>query len=376
MKKLSILLIGLLLVTGFAFAVDFAPSVTVDGSASITWGIDLNTNYTGFQNGMTNSIAITFVPEGDASKSGEDGLYGKIVLDNFKATAFTLTAPTITGTIVIDPVSIKIYSAPSFSYDKAPVVDDANVSVALGDADNTIGGVTITVPVDPITLKIMAASDGDWLTNSENDYAVGADVTLAVSPVTVELGFIYGFLDAPTLGISAKVSASVAVVGGLDVWAGFDGAQPDGGDFDFDLGAGTTLALTEDNADGNSADVTLASHIYLGDPDTDLDLSIGFSEPEAGGLMDMLSATVAVKLLDVLETLAYTVDVDGAYNTGDLKPYFGFGYGSDEIFDLNVGVYLYAGLTGIDNTTIKLDYVSTDLSTDNGVITAKVTIDY
>jgi len=380
MKKLSILLIGLLLVTGFAFAQD----VAVDASASVTWGVDLNTQYTGFLNDASSSVSITWLDEADYASSGDDDMYGSITLTDVSfgvdGTGVTYTAGSVEAMVVISPVEITIYSAPSFDYNLAPAIEATNeidIETALVSA-NTIGGIAISVPVDPITLTVNVASDGDWTTNSANDYVIGSDIVVAVDPATITLGVTYGYLGAPQTGVSALVELALAdVVGGLDAWVGFDGNMPDGGSFDYDLAAGTTLALTPDNADGDSADVSLDSYMYFGTAlaDPDVDLSLSFTEPEAGGLADMVSATVAFELLDVLATSSWNLDVDGAYNTGDLKPYFGFGYGSDSVFDLNAGVELYEGFTGLDFTTITLDYVSTDLSVDSGIITVKVGVD-
>ena len=61
MKKLSILLIGLLLVAGFAVAQEFDGTVEVGGDASVTFGGDLDSQLHGFQNNSTSSIAITLV---------------------------------------------------------------------------------------------------------------------------------------------------------------------------------------------------------------------------------------------------------------------------------------------------------------------------
>jgi hypothetical protein len=87
MKKLSILLIGLLLVAGLAVAQEFDGSVSVDGSATVTFGVDLNTNYTGFANTASSSLSITLVAEGDVSAGGDDGLYGQIDIEDFSLDA-------------------------------------------------------------------------------------------------------------------------------------------------------------------------------------------------------------------------------------------------------------------------------------------------
>lgn len=381
MKKLSILLIGLLLVSGLAFA-DFG-TVAVTGSASVTFGVDLDTNYTGFANDASSTLKITLVDKASGTTGGDDGLYGEITLKDWQASAsatdtITVTPGTVSAKIVVDPVSIKIYSAPSFSLDMAPTIDSGTVEGDIktgitATGTNAIGGVTISIPAGPATIDIKAASDGDWLTNANNDYAVGADVSVEAGPATIDVGFLYGWLGAAAIGVSLGAEVDVAPA---TITLGFDGDASVSGAFAFDIAAGAVVALSDANADDDATEVSLDAYVYTGGAELDLDVALGFTEPEAGGLADMLYADLTIELLDVVAALAWNVDVSGGYDTGDVDPYFGFGYGSDSIFDLNVGVVLKSGLTGIDNTAVTLDYVSTDLSNDNGVITVEAKITY
>jgi hypothetical protein len=368
MKKLSILLIGLLLVTGFAFA-DFG-DVDVSGSASVTWGVDLDTNATGFLNAGSSSVTLTLIDEGDGVTTGDDGLYGEITLTDW---SMDITDSTVSGTggsvdakIVVSPLEIIIYAAPGMSWGNADALDGgADVEPALTGA-NTIGGVTLVLPVDPAEVDVYVVSDGDWTSNAANDYAAGADLTVEVAPITVGVGGFYGWFNAAaTYGATASLDVALDALEGVDAGVGFDFV--DGGAWDVDFVA--TVNLSPENADEEQSNIALAVYYQ-----TDVDVTLGFTETTDGGLMDMLGASVMVELFD--NFAIWNVDVTGEYDTGDVMPYFGFGYGSDSVFDLNVGVELYSGLTGIDNTTITLDYVSTDLSTDNGIITVDATIDY
>jgi hypothetical protein len=172
MKKLSILLIGLLLLTGIAFAnneFEATPVVDVDITASVTWGVDLNTNYTGFQNAGTYDIELWWLntaDEVDFVKDAMDGLNGYIKLDNAGLKVdggLIVLAGTVSAKIVLSPVEILIYSAPGFAYDMAPTIDsgvvEGDVKVAI-TAANTVGGITIKVPIDPVTISLKLASDG------------------------------------------------------------------------------------------------------------------------------------------------------------------------------------------------------------------------
>jgi hypothetical protein len=374
MKKLSILLIGLLLVTGFAFA-EFG-GVSVSGSASVTWGIDLNTNATGFANAGTSSVTLTLIDKASKETGGDDGLYGYIKVKDYslKVTdgAFVSSVGSVSASIFVDPAEIVIYKAPGMSWGNATVLEtgDADVKPALTGA-NTIGGITIKLADlgDMADVSIYVVSDGDWTSNVANDYAAGADLSVNVSVLTIGLGGFYGWFNAAgTWGGTASVDVALDAANGVDIAIGVDFVEG----VTWEVAAGAVVNLTEANADDDMGNVSVDVFYSTA---ADLDVVLGVAEPTAGGFVDMLGAGLTVELFDLLSgTIVWNVDVTGEYATGDVTPYFGFGYGSDSIFDLNVGVKLLAGLTGIDNTTITLDYVSTDLSTDNGIITVKAAV--
>jgi hypothetical protein len=379
MKKLSILLIGLLLVTGIAFA-DFG-DVEIDGSASVTFGVDLNTNYTGFANAGSSSITITLVDEADAEATGDDGVYGTITIEEFEVLieddTISATLGDVSASITVEPAVITIYTAPDMSLDMAPTIDsgvvEGDIAVGISNVNGAdIGGVTISIPAGPADIDLKVASDGDWTDNMDNDYAIGADVSVEVGPATVDVGFLYGwFTNATMIGVSFGAEVDVAPA---TITFGFDGDASVSGSFEFDIAAGASVDLADPNEDDDATNVYLDAYVYTGGAEMDVDLVLGFEEFEDGGLMDMLYATATIELLDLVAALEWNVDVAGGYDTGDVDPYFGFGYGSDSIFDLNVGVVLKEGLTGIDNTSITIDYVSTDLSVDNGVITVEAEV--
>jgi hypothetical protein len=390
MKKLSILLIGLLVIAGFAFGQEIGLAASLSGSATMTFGVDLNTNATGFRNEATADLVVTVVAKATGENAGSmDNLYGKIVIKDYllkvsPVEGVTGSDGTVEAFIVISPATVKIYAAPGFAMNKAPAIESVNevdVQTALSNVDGTsINGITITIPVDPITLAIKVASDGDWTENVNNNYVAGADVTLNVSPIKVEAGFVYGWFSAAQLGLSAKATLTLAdIMNGLTAAVALD-ANDGSGNFDIDTLTTVTLNFSEANGDDVKANLALSAFFAPLDPDADMDVQVVFTEPTAGGLADMVGATVKLQLLDLLAgAVEYNIDVTGEYNTGDVKPYFGFGYGTDEVLNLNLGVVLMAGLTGIDNTTITIDYISADLTDptlDNGVITVATKVAY
>jgi hypothetical protein len=387
MKKLSILLIGLLLVSGLAFASDeFAgtPATDIDITASVTWGVDLNSGATGFQNAASFDAELYWLNDDDDTdfdKGGDDGLYGYIFVDDvyfeFDGGAWLLGYDYISASVFVDPAEIIIYAAPGMSWGNATALEtgDADVAPALAAA-NTIGGVTIELAdlADMATVDVYVVSDGDWTTNVANDYAAGVDLSVDVSIVTVSVGGFYGwFNDAGTYGGTALLEVALDALEGVDVSVGADLVEG----VTWEVAANATLNFSEANDDDDTAN--LAFDVFYSEA-ADLDAKVSFAEPTDLGLADMVGASVALELFDLTsDTIVWNVDVTGEYDTGDVMPYFGFGMGTDEVVDLNVGVELYAGLTGIDNTTITLDYVSTDLTDptqDLGIITVDVAISF
>jgi len=368
MKKLSILIIGLLLVTGFAVAADFDGTVAISGSASVTFGVDLDNNYTGFFNDATSTASITLVAKQSVTTSGDDDLYGEITVadvqiklaDTDGTDTITIASGTVSAKIVVSPVEILIYAAPGMSWGSASSPDDGDGIAPALVAANVIGGITIVLPVDPATINVYFVSDGDWATapNTANDYAVGADVEVVIDIITVDLGGYYGWFNASgTYGLTAAAAVALAdVMGGVDVSVGFD-LDATGWEVSF----GTAVAVVTD------ADVT----IDVGYSSAwDLDVELGFAEETAGGLVDALGASLTVQLFNLMSgAIVWNVDVTGEYDAGGLMPYFGFGMGSDNIIDVNVGVELDAAFTGIDNTTVTLDWATADINNFLGIIT-------
>lgn len=462
MKKLSILLIGLLLVSGLAFGADVAveSSATIEGSASVTFGVDLNEGTTGFYNDASSTLTVTLVPEQDITVGGDDGIYGEITVEEF-SWENGVADGSVSAKLVVSPLEIKIFSAPTVDFNNAPIFgnesvefigDDgdafslANLGIIGDYPDNAIGdsadtdtlfvagtitgaalyGLTITVPVDPITVDLTLVSDGDWtdqtgddvsdgdsdaLVNSENNYAIASSVTVDVAPIEVGANVFYGwFSDVTILGVGATADVELAdILFGLDLGVGVDYVMPIEPDaeatgFDGALDADFTvsLALTEETDDVDSATIDATVYVapaWLGQDDfeeLDLDAKVSFSEPEDGGFVDMLYADLGLEFHDLLfgdadflgvagleNDLNFVISVSGGYDTGDVDPYFAFSYRSDEVTALGLGVVLKSGLTGIDNTSITLDYQADDLTdadpaetNDIGIVTVKTTISF
>ena len=108
MKKITLVL-ALLLCATLAFT--DAVEVTVDGDATMTWGIDLESTETGFQNAFSASIDFDLVSEA-TEELGEAAPVGYIKLADFKAVVdeddgLTITEPSITAELLLtDALSV------------------------------------------------------------------------------------------------------------------------------------------------------------------------------------------------------------------------------------------------------------------------------
>jgi len=82
MRKLSLLLVALLVVSTGAFAqVVLQPEIEVEATA--TWGINLDEETHGLANSAEATLSITFLEE-STEEFGEGEVYGWIELDGFE----------------------------------------------------------------------------------------------------------------------------------------------------------------------------------------------------------------------------------------------------------------------------------------------------
>lgn len=414
MKKLSILLIGLLLVSGFAFAQD----VTVKGSASLTFGIDLDQSSTGFKNAASSSISLDWL-----SGSESAGEMGWITLSDWEISfasddEVTVAAPSVSAGFMVDPITVTIYSAPTFSGsnaasfvwkddDKADnevkaalsannttaaetdnsqegtvywveagedVPDDATqigttdfyfVPDTVAGATETPGfqGLTVAFDLDVATVSLLAASDGTWAENTDNAYAFGGEISATVDPLKLMAGVYAGPSDALDLGFTVGADAAV---GPATVGLGLDGFIPEGGELDFDAAVDVSAAMMG---------VSLASNTYLWMPaggDLDLDQQVVL---DASGAVEGLGFTETFQMIDVLSTtpLMWYSMTDLSYTVDGIKPYAKVGVDQDIVIDLTAGVEL-SGM--VENTVFTLEYAVEDIENSNGKVTFDTTITF
>jgi hypothetical protein len=276
MKKLSIVLIGLVLISGFAFAQTLeervaalesgvmAPAFTVSGYGQVTFGINLDGGSTGFSNATEARLRITLLANGKISKSGEGDAYGQIGFKDVRVFGDSTATDTAViprsvfdyARIVSGNLKVTVAAAPTINLNLESAIrgaivpapqshDGLNVFTALPTFSGTLtdqlttsitttGGITIDYALpDVADIKVGFASVTGWDQDNEavedaNDYAFyGQVVVKAVENATITLramtGLALGEAEYP-LGIGAKFEYALAIdaftvrpIVGLDV---------------------------------------------------------------------------------------------------------------------------------------------------------------
>lgn len=424
MKKLGILMMALILVGGFAFAQE----LTITGSATMTFGVDLNDPVSmGFKNEAASTATLTWLTADDSK-----GTQGVITLSS-AAIKFAsddkleVNAPSVTAKLVFEPISVIIYSAPtmsgsnatSFKYAAESDADDnvkaalsaGNTSAAAGTAPTSgegtiqyvaaggdaptggslIGttndglydvylipvaadaattasfqGVTISAAVSPLTVDILLVSDGNWTNTPQAEGNINDFAFgLKLSGTFGPAAVNAGVFAGPTDGLDIGLTAGMSgTFGPASVAFGVDGWMPEGGDFALDGKLDISAGL---------GPVTLGSYTYFWmNPDFDLDQQISL---DASGAVEGLSFTETFQLANLLtaDPAVWNSKTYVAYATGGIKPFATVIYYSSERLDLTAGVEL----TGfVENTTFTLQYDVDDVANDNGAITFATKIAY
>jgi len=374
MKRLTLLTI-LLVVVGLTagFAIDVKPTFSLSGSATLSWGVDLDTGDTGFQNSATATATLSLMADGTTdTHAGKGDFYGSITISGLElywtgtdaALAQAGDALSVSAIFMAKGFEIGIYGAPSITGNAVAAIeadgytiDETETALTVGANFGTTFGTYVKGTFGPVTAKVKVISNNDWSDDpAVNEYAIGLDGTLTVKPVTVGFGVEENWV-AETTGFYVDLGATV---GPVVAYAGFDGQLVSGG-FAWDADAGATLTLA--NTD------TLKVGVVYGDNFNGLDAIVIFSEKEAKGFVDNLALTLTGLVLDIADDVndpEYEVDLAGSYKIAlndaqSVTPGFTVVYGSDfETVDtLKFTAYVSASLFPL--TTFKVLYTSSDM---------------
>lgn len=258
-------------------------------------------------------------------------------------------------------------------------LSDGDTETYVGNTVGYILGAAVTLnPAEGITIPVSFSVD---MTAAQDSYmAFGAAPSITMGMLTIDLPVDYVSID-PMSGfeVGPSISYCLTEAGGSNVA------------LDFVYGSYTDVAISNtyfnDANDNGVADAGESVTVTDTIENAVADLSVTFTETEEKGFVPNLAATVELGLVDMMDYLGddadmgWDVDADLSYNMAGLKPYVNFGYGSNEVFDLGLGVELAAAFTGLDNTTVTLDYTnealtesSTGADTEKGRVTVDVTV--
>ena len=195
MRKIALLTIPLLVFGLFSLSADEMEmmgatvnspvKVEVSGEATLTWGIDLKTNATGFTSSSTSDLKVTIVPGQSTDTgmmTGMDDLYAYIELKDFKWEVTSAdgqgktTAPGVTAKLFMGPFSIQTFSSPSVKVDYVDPTDggdddgaDNEDEFPGADFDDVATsyengvGLTLAYDLDPVVLSLGVVSENDWI---------------------------------------------------------------------------------------------------------------------------------------------------------------------------------------------------------------------
>jgi len=386
MKKFTLLIAALLLVSFGAFGQEVDISAEVSGDASATFGFDLNNSTFGITNDASAELDITFISEETLTNS-EDGVTGYIEL-TFEAVADTagiaLSAsvdeaqvqfgPMVTLNIMgiskaVDYANLGQGIFPIFLLDMPKLNETTSVSNAVTGDKGEDGaddyGYELVLDLGAAAINFGFGTPQKEGDNTGNDFSLFAGVSLtAVENLTLDVGFNYETdTTDPSWGLGVEAGYDLGIV---PLLVGFDFVE--GGDWE--LGAGFALVLGEDMVvspweDDGEEYYTGLTVGFAVDQDSDIDLGAAFAYSVS--MIDM------VALFEMADMTDLGIGVDVSADLGVAMPYATFKYtdiASADTIGLTVGVELSV----IPLTTFTLQYETADIENNNGVITFETAV--
>jgi len=423
MKKALVILFALCMV-GAAFAEE----ATFDGSATLTFGYDLEDSASGFTNAAAVTVTVPILAEGTKATEGE-GMYGELKIEHFgiqidqdMTGASTLEqtfnddddATAVSAKIVMDPLYVQVYNLADLGINLAEKVGTTPKEVSLATAGT--GGVEVGYTSDLIELAFKTNSQLNWgrnatygddvaTSNVDNDYYFGVSGTLNAVPDMVSVDFGFSKLDLDMgFGFGATITMDA-----LEVFAGADVVMYDEDSalftamnegMEWDFVATATYNMGAENEDGDFTNFAVKANaagsstkLKLNMP---LDVLVSFTELDGDdGIVPALGLGVSIGIMDILDAGAdidtpddamyFTVDVNGTYVVqAGLTPGFGVTHNTlTEVTTLYANLELGSDFTTIENTTFLAEYRTPLLAknaagaaADAGFFTIAATIEF
>lgn len=445
MRKIALLTVPLLIFGVMSLSADdrsyktdesmaVEPKIELGAHSHLTFGLDLDTNATGFTNSTDVDLKVILIPK-STTNTGMDGMgdiYGWIELKDYKWEVTSAdgggktTNPEITTKLFVGPFSITTYSKPKMDIDYVdPKDDDVPDAPDVETVYEGSGGLTLGYAIDPIEVKLGVLSRADWTDddeaaeahsachihdkttgkvsdcpatqsaddlNADNAYAFMGTFALDVGDAAdIEMKAVYAhdpkkMYEATTesgpelgpIGIGAKATFDLNDT--IHPHIAFDGRIPEGqGNIPWDVGGGLKWDISDD--DKSYFETNLMMYIPTeGDSELGISATLKEGDDDSGGL-DGLGATLTVSLDDLTsqETngSTWSTEVAAHYKVSGIKPFFDvkFSNATTEKTSFKAGLEL----SMIDHLTTTLQYKSDDITgttPDRGEVTAELKISY
>jgi len=362
MKKLIVLLLSIVMV-GAAFA----QTPTLSASSTLSWGWDLDTGITGFENKNTANISVLF-PVENASKKGDTGWWGEIAVNNlyFEISDEQLTFgdalsftdwndldgdgtrdsgeyATLSAKITNGVWALSVSTWNKFDFANADALYTGDVAVAI-DADSA--GTSLSYTANGLTAAVTATSKGDWLTNAANEYALGANASYKLSDaLSVSGGIAYDAFDATKdFGGTASVAYSAAPLTASVATDLFYVQTSSSFDVDALLTVGYTVM--------EGLDAEADAYYSTIDNDAEAKVAVDYA-------VDPIEAGIWLGVADPISAIAYDLGVYAGY-TYAIDPatkLYGYAeYTNDFTGKGSLVPYVSLTNTSVTNTTLKLEY--------------------
>ncbi len=450
MRKIALLTMPLLVLGLFSLSaeememmgpeVNSPVKVEVSGEATLTWGIDLETNATGFTSTSTSDLKITIVPE-QSTNTGmmmdSDDLYAYIELNDFKwvandADGVGVTKPGVTAKLIMGAFSIKTFAGPDLEID---YVDAQDADLADGtDEDEFPGadfddvgtkyegaGLSVSYDIDPVMLSLGVVSENDWTEskpdpatkdvvdchthdaakdgaivkcdildendqNDENAYAfigtinldIGEDAELEAK-VSYAHEYSSGGIVTPASTLNDEIGIGAKAdfnLGDITTYVAFDTAVPSDG-ATIPWDVGGGVKWNLSADEKSHVSTDLMMYSPAGD-DSKLYLALSLVEGDGDeGALAGMGANLSVGLDDAAGDSYWNAKIGASYKVNDIRPYFDVSFGSKE----GAQTAFKAGLelTMIKHLTTTIQYKSDGIGgdeSDPGEVTTALTIKY
>ena len=437
MRKIALLTIPLLVFGLFSLSADememMGPEVNspvkveVSGEATLTWGIDLDTNATGFKSTNESDLKVTIVPEQTATRPDggmmdTDDLYAYIELKDFKWEVTSADGqgktsnPSVTAKLIMGAFSIQTYASPDLAIDYVDPTDgdddngddkeDEFPGADFDDVESDYGGTGLEVSyvLDPVVLSLGVVSENDWIQDDPADKdkldchthdETGA-VTACKEDTTDNQNDenAYAFIGTVNLDIGEDADLEAKVSYAHEYSSGGI-ATPASTEFDeigigakanFDLGdimthiAFDTAVPSSDGANipwdvGGGVKWNLSmdekSHVKAdmmmyspGGDESKMYVALTLVEADGDdGALEGMGASLSVGVDDVAGDSYWNAKIGASYKVNDIKPYFDVSLGSAD--DATTKFKAGLELTMIEYLTTTIEYKSDDIGGDS-----------